>query len=57
VPVDALVIENGTVIAGTGAAPIFDGIVAIQGDRIRAAGMALTIPSKKAYRCVKCSCF
>lgn len=38
VSVDALVIENGTVIDGTGAAPITDGIVVIQGDRIAAVG-------------------
>ncbi len=38
VPVDALVIENGTVIDGTGAAPISDGIVVIRADRIAAIG-------------------
>ena len=37
-PADALVIENGTVIVGTGAASIPDGIVAIRGDRIVAVG-------------------
>jgi imidazolonepropionase-like amidohydrolase len=40
VPADALVIQNGTVIAGTGAGPIADGIVVIQGDRILAVGGA-----------------
>src|SRR5512136_2940425 len=38
VPVNALVIENGAVIDGTGAAPIPDGIVVIQGDRVAAVG-------------------
>ena len=38
VPADTLVIENGTVIVGTEAAPIRDGIVVIQGDRIIAVG-------------------
>ncbi len=47
VPTDALVIENGTVIAGTGAAPSVDGIVVIQADRIVAVGHAadFAIPS------------
>ncbi len=38
VPADALVIENGTVIDGTGAAAIPDGIVVLQGDTIVAVG-------------------
>jgi imidazolonepropionase-like amidohydrolase len=38
VPADALVIENGTVVDGTGAAPIPGGIVVIQGERIAAVG-------------------
>ena len=38
VPADALVIKNGTIIDGTGAAPILDGVVVIQADRIVAVG-------------------
>jgi len=47
VPADALVIENGTVIDGTGAAPIPDGMLVIQGERIMAVGHAadFAIPS------------
>jgi imidazolonepropionase-like amidohydrolase len=40
VPGDALVIMNGTVIDGTGRAPIADGVVVIDGDRILAVGEA-----------------
>jgi imidazolonepropionase-like amidohydrolase len=40
VPDDALVISNGTVIDGTGKAPIADGVVVVQGDRIVAVGEA-----------------
>lgn len=40
VPDDALVIMNGTVIDGTGTAPIADGVVVIRGDRILAVGEA-----------------
>jgi imidazolonepropionase-like amidohydrolase len=40
VPVDALVIQNGRVIAATGEPPIPDGMVVIQGDRILAVGRA-----------------
>ncbi|UCC82157.1 MAG: amidohydrolase family protein [Gemmatimonadota bacterium] len=40
VPGDALVIRNGTVIDGTGRAPIADGVLVIQGDRIVAVGEA-----------------
>src|SRR5512136_1238876 len=40
VPAGALVIKNGTVITGTGADPILDGVVVIQADRIVAAGRA-----------------
>jgi hypothetical protein len=40
VPADALVIENGTLIDGTGAAPIPDGMLVIRGDRIMAVGRA-----------------
>lgn len=40
VPADALVIRNGTVIDGTGRAPIADGVVVIDGDRILAMGEA-----------------
>jgi imidazolonepropionase-like amidohydrolase len=40
VPADALIIQNGTVIAGTEAGPIPDGMVVIQGDRILAVGRA-----------------
>jgi DNA integrity scanning protein DisA with diadenylate cyclase activity len=39
VPGDALVIMNGTVIDGTGRAPIADGVVVIDGDRILAVGV------------------
>jgi imidazolonepropionase-like amidohydrolase len=38
VPTDALVIQNGTVITGTGSPPIPDGVVIIQGERILASG-------------------
>jgi len=37
---DGLVIKNGTIIDGTGADPISDGIVIIKGDRIVAVGQA-----------------
>ena len=40
VPADALVLTNGTVLIGTGAPPIPDGIVVIQQERILAAGRA-----------------
>ncbi|MBI5652500.1 MAG: amidohydrolase family protein [Chloroflexi bacterium] len=40
VPADALVIKNGTVIDGTGAPPIRDGIVVITQNKIRAVGRA-----------------
>jgi len=40
VPADALVLTNGTVILGTGAPPIPDGIVVIQQERVLAAGRA-----------------
>ena len=40
VPDGALVIENGTVIDGTGATPIVDGMVVIEDDRIAAVGRA-----------------
>jgi imidazolonepropionase-like amidohydrolase len=40
VPDDALVIRNGAVIDGTGRAPIADGVVVVQGDRIVAVGEA-----------------
>jgi len=40
VPADALVLTNGTVIIGTGAPPIPDGIVVIQQERVVAAGRA-----------------
>ncbi len=44
---DSLVITNGTIIDGTGADPISDGIVIIKGDRIVAVGQAsgLSIPA------------
>ena len=44
---DALVIENGTVITGTGSDPIPNGIVVIRGDRIVAVGLRtdFAIPS------------
>jgi imidazolonepropionase-like amidohydrolase len=46
----ALVIANGTVIDGTGAAPIADGVVVIEGDRIASVGRAAgyAIPSDVA---------
>ncbi len=37
---DALVVRHGTVIDGTGAPPIVDGVVVVQGDRIAAIGEA-----------------
>jgi enamidase len=40
IPADALVVRNGTVIDGTGAPSIVDGIVVVQGDRIAAIGEA-----------------
>ena len=40
VPADALVLTNGTVVLGTGAPPIPDGIVVIQQERIAAVGRA-----------------
>jgi imidazolonepropionase-like amidohydrolase len=40
VPDDALVIRNGTVIDGTGRAPIADGVVVLHGDSIVAVGEA-----------------
>ncbi len=40
VPVDALVIRDGTVIDGTGGPPIADGVVVVQGGRIVAVGEA-----------------
>jgi len=39
---DALVVRNGTVIDGTGAPPIVDGVVVVEGERIRAVGRAAT---------------
>ena len=47
VPAGARMIVNGTVIDGTGAAPIADGAVVIEGDRIVAVGRAadFAIPS------------
>jgi imidazolonepropionase-like amidohydrolase len=39
-PAEALVIKNGTVIDGTGAAPVQDGIVIILGNKIAAVGSA-----------------
>jgi imidazolonepropionase-like amidohydrolase len=44
---DGLVIKNGTIIDGTGADPISDGIVIIKGDRIVAVGQAssLSVPA------------
>ncbi|MCZ6663427.1 MAG: hypothetical protein O6951_10970, partial [Actinobacteria bacterium] len=38
IPADALVVANGTVIDGTGADPIQNGVVVIEGDRITAVG-------------------
>jgi imidazolonepropionase-like amidohydrolase len=51
VPAGALVVKNGTVIDGTGAASIPDGVVVIQGDRIAAVGRAadFAIPSSVKY--------
>jgi imidazolonepropionase-like amidohydrolase len=40
VPADVLVLTNGTVVLGTGAPPIPDGIVVIQQERIAAVGRA-----------------
>jgi imidazolonepropionase-like amidohydrolase len=38
VPADALVITNGTIVDGTGADPLPDGVVVIQGNQITAVG-------------------
>ncbi|MEJ2217727.1 MAG: hypothetical protein P8099_14050, partial [Gemmatimonadota bacterium] len=40
IPANALVVTNGTVIDGTGAPPIVDGVVAVDGQRIVAVGDA-----------------
>ncbi|NIM51473.1 MAG: hypothetical protein GTN78_04365 [Gemmatimonadales bacterium] len=40
IPEDALLVRHGTVIDGTGAPPIVDGVVVVQGDRILAIGEA-----------------
>lgn len=40
IPGNALVVRNGTVIDGTGRAPITDGLVVVQGERILAVGRA-----------------
>jgi imidazolonepropionase-like amidohydrolase len=51
VPAGALVIANGTVIDGTGAAPIPEGVVVIEDDRITAVGRSVdfAIPDEAAY--------
>jgi imidazolonepropionase-like amidohydrolase/ketosteroid isomerase-like protein len=38
VPIGALIIRNGTVVDGTGAPPVEDGVVVVEGDRILAVG-------------------
>jgi len=43
---DALVIKGGTIIEGTGAEPILNGVVVIQGNRILAVGQNFSIPSE-----------
>ena len=40
IPLDALVIKNGTVIDGTGAPPLRDGVIVIRQDKIVAVGRA-----------------
>ena len=42
IPDDALVVRNGTVIDGTGRAPIVDGLVVVHGERILAVGPAVS---------------
>jgi predicted amidohydrolase len=46
IPADALVVINGTVIDGTGVAPILDGIVIIENKRIKAVGQATDFASR-----------
>ena len=48
----SLVITNGTVIDGTGADPIVDGIVIIAGDRITAVGSASDFAIPPAARVI-----
>jgi imidazolonepropionase-like amidohydrolase len=42
IPANALVVRNGVVIDGTGALPIVDGVVVVEGERIRTVGSAAT---------------
>jgi enamidase len=43
IPANALVVRNGTVLDGTGAPPIVDGLVVVDGERILAVGEAAAI--------------
>lgn len=52
VPEDALVVMGGTVIDGTGAPPVVDGAVVIQGDRVAAVGQASSFRIPRTARVV-----
>jgi enamidase len=52
IPANALVVRNGAVIDGTGASPIVDGVVVIDGERILAVGEAAAFRMPEDVRVV-----